>query len=409
MGENKRKPDIRFQGFTDDWEQRKAFELAEYSKGSGYSKRDLVETGTPIILYGRLYTNYQFSIVEVDTFVNPKNGSVFSQGNEVIVPASGETAEDIARASAVEKSGILIGGDLNIIRPYNCINPQYLALTLSSGKAQKELSKKAQGKSVVHIRSSDIQRVTISYPSRTEQEQIIKVFRGLDHLITLHQRKYTKLINVKKSMLGKMFPRDGAKVPEIRFEGFIGDWEQRKVSDVAEIIGGGTPSTNNSEYWDGDIDWYSPAEIGEQIYVNGSERKITKFGLEKSSAKILPAGRTVLFTSRAGIGKTAILRRSGATNQGFQSMVLNDDINPYFVFSMTNMIKDKAERVAAGSTFAEISGKMLGNLEFMFPSKEEQDKIGSYFEQIDHLIIHHQRKLKKLKNIKKSMLEKMFI
>ena len=159
---------------------------------------------------------------------------------------------------------------------------------------------------------------------------------------------------------------------------------------MAEIVGGGTPSTNNSEYWDGDIDWYAPAEIGEQIYVDSSERKITKLGLEKSSAKMLPAHKTVLFTSRAGIGNTAILRTPAATNQGFQSMVLHDDINPYFVYSMTDMIKAKAERVASGSTFAEISGKMLGNLEFMFPSKAEQDKIGAYFEQMDNLITLHQ-------------------
>lgn len=198
------------------------------------------------------------------------------------------------------------------------------------------------------------------------------------------------------------------KVPKLRFKGFTDDWEQRKVSDVAEIVGGGTPSTNNSEYWDGDIDWYAPAEIGEQIYVDSSERKITKLGLEKSSAKMLPPDKTVLFTSRAGIGKTAILRKSACTNQGFQSMVLNDDTNPYFVFSMTDMIKDKAERVASGSTFAEISGKMLGNLEFMFPSKAEQDKIGAYFEQMDNLITLHQRKLDKLKIIKKSMLENCF-
>ena len=170
-------------------------------------------------------------------------------------------------------------------------------------------------------------------------------------------------------------------------------WEQRKLSEVAEIVGGGTPSTNIPEYWDGDIDWYAPAEINDQIYVDGSERKITKLGLEKSSAKILPADKTVLFTSRAGIGKTAILRRSGATNQGFQSMVLNDETNPYFVFSISKFIKEEAERVASGSTFAEVSGKMLGNLAFMFPTKKEQDKIGEYFSNLDNLITLHQRKL----------------
>ena len=182
-------PEIRFKGFTDPWEQRKAIDIADYSKGNGYSKGDLTDAGTPIILYGRLYTKYQFAISEVDTFAVPRNGAVYSQGNEVIVPASGETAEDIARASAVEKSGVLLGGDLNILRPFDFINPLFLALAISNGEPQKELAKKAQGKSVVHIHNTDIQEVTIAYPSRTEQDRIVSVFRQLDHLITLHQRK----------------------------------------------------------------------------------------------------------------------------------------------------------------------------------------------------------------------------
>ena len=198
-------PEIRFNGFTDDWEQRKAIDIADYSKGNGYSKGDLTDAGTPIILYGRLYTKYQFAISEVDTFAVPRNGAVYSQGNEVIVPASGETAEDIARASAVEKSGVLLGGDLNILRPFDFINPLFLALAISNGEPQKELAKKAQGKSVVHIHNTDIQEVTIAYPSRTEQDRIVSVFRQLDNLITLHQRKVEKLKILKKSMLEKMF------------------------------------------------------------------------------------------------------------------------------------------------------------------------------------------------------------
>ena len=174
---------------TSSWEQRKAIDIADYSKGNGYSKGDLTDAGTPIILYGRLYTKYQFAISEVDTFAFPRNGAVYSQGNEVIVPASGETAEDIARASAVEKSGVLLGGDLNILRPFDFINPLFLALAISNGEPQKELAKKAQGKSVVHIHNTDIQEVTIAYPSRTEQDRIVSVFRQLDNLITLHQRK----------------------------------------------------------------------------------------------------------------------------------------------------------------------------------------------------------------------------
>ena len=171
------------------WEQRKAIDIADYSKGNGYSKGDLIDAGTPIILYGRLYTKYQFAISEVDTFAIPRNGAVYSQGNEVIVPASGETAEDIARASAVEKSGVLLGGDLNILRPFDFINPLFLALAISNGEPQRKLAKKAQGKSVVHIHNTDIQEMTIAYPSKTEQDRMVSVFRRLDHLITLHQRK----------------------------------------------------------------------------------------------------------------------------------------------------------------------------------------------------------------------------
>ena len=164
------------------------------------------------------------------------------------------------------------------------------------------------------------------------------------------------------------------------------------MGDVATIVGGGTPSTNNDAYWDGDIDWYSPAELGEQVYADRSVRRITQAGYDSCSATLLPAGKTILFTSRAGIGNTAILRRSACTNQGFQSLVVNDDTDVYFVYSMTDRIKNFAEQKASGSTFLEISGKGLAAGEFAFPSKDEQTAIGSMFKQLDHLITLHQRK-----------------
>ena len=173
---------------------------------------------------------------------------------------------------------------------------------------------------------------------------------------------------------------------------FAVTWEQRKLGDIAEIVSGGTPDTNNPDYWDGDINWYAPAEISDQIYVIESERKITEMGFKKSSAKMLPAEKTILFTSRAGIGKVAILRHSACTNQGFQSLVLKDGYEPYFVYSMGNQLKEKAEAIASGSTFLEISGKMLANLDIMIPNREEQIKIASYFQGLDNLITLHQRK-----------------
>ena len=186
-------------------------------------------------------------------------------------------------------------------------------------------------------------------------------------------------------------------------------WEQRKLGDIADIVGGGTPSTGNQSYWDGDIDWYAPAEIADQIYANSSQKKITGLGYENSSAKMLPPG-TVLFTSRAGIGKTAILTRKGCTNQGFQSIVPHrGELDSYFIFSRTEELKRYGELVGAGSTFVEVSGKQMAVMELMMPpTMREQQTIGGFFQQLDHLITLHQRKFEKLTNVKKSMLEKMF-
>lgn len=193
-------------------------------------------------------------------------------------------------------------------------------------------------------------------------------------------------------MLQKLFPQNGKNVPKVRFLNFTDTWEQRKLCEVSSIVSGGTPDTKKEEYWDGNIDWYAPAEISEQIYVNDSERKISELGLKNSSAKLLPANKTILFTSRAGIGKMAILAHDACTNQGFQSLVLNDNNVPYFVYSMGNQIKLKANKLASGSTFAEISGRVLGNIELFFPDKNEQMQIGSLFSKLDNLITLHQCK-----------------
>ena len=168
-------------------------------------------------------------------------------------------------------------------------------------------------------------------------------------------------------------------------------WEQRELVDIAEIVGGGTPDTNNSNYWDGDIDWYAPAELGNNIYAESSTRKITQAGFDSCSTKMLPADKTILFTSRAGIGNTAILRHSACTNQGFQSLVIGD-ADVYFVYSMSERIKKWAEEKASGSTFLEISGRQLETMPVNLPSLVEQQAIGSFFSHLDDLITLHQRK-----------------
>ena len=181
-------PELRFPGFTDDWEQRKLESMATFSKGCGYSKSDLIDSGHEVILYGRLYTSYETVISSVNTYVELNDNSVISVGGEVIVPASGESPEDIARASVVEKEGVALGGDLNIIRPKSSLDSVFLALSISNGSQKKELSKRAQGKSVVHLHNSDLKEVIILYPEVKEQSKISDLFISFDSLISLHQR-----------------------------------------------------------------------------------------------------------------------------------------------------------------------------------------------------------------------------
>ena len=230
------------------------------------------------------------------------------------------------------------------------------------------------------IHESDFLKIEIAVPSVEEQRKIGAYLDQLDNLITLHQRKCALLFSPFQALISMMFTTSTFS------------WEQRKLGDIADIVGGGTPSTGNQSYWDGDIDWYAPAEIADQIYANSSQKKITGLGYENSSAKMLPPG-TVLFTSRAGIGKTAILTRKGCTNQGFQSIVPHrGELDSYFIFSRTEELKRYGELVGAGSTFVEVSGKQMAVMELMMPpTMREQLTIGGFFQQLDHLITLHQR------------------
>ncbi|MGO5314336.1 restriction endonuclease subunit S [Bilifractor sp. LCP21S3_A7] len=410
---NKRKtPAIRFKGYQNDWEQRKVGELTNVLSASRVHKEEWAEDGIPF---------FRSSDV-VSAFKGTENKKAF---------ISIELYEQLAKSSGkLEKNDILITGGGSIGIPYIVpdnkplyskdadliwikhsanFDSRYLYTYFISEEFREYLASISHMGTIPHYTIEQVKDTPVRLPSIDEQRELGDFFVSLDHLITLHQRKLEKLKILKKTMLENCFPQKGESVPRVRFGGFTGDWEQRKLADVAEIIGGGTPSTSNPDYWDGDIDWYAPVEIGEQIFAYGSVRKITKEGLIHSSAKILPAHKTVLFTSRAGIGNMAILKRPAATNQGFQSLVCHDDIDPYFMFSMGDSIKVKAERVAAGSTFAEISGKKLGELEFMFPDTDEQKAISVYFKNLDHLITLHQCKMEKLQTIKKSLLRSMFV
>lgn len=293
---------------------------------------------------------------------------------------------DVGTSAVIgEKEENSIGFATIVTRPNSqIIDSNYLSTFLNTDKHKKWAVAISTGDGRTNYNLGDYYKLTIPLPILQEQKAIATFITKINNLITLHQRKYFCSNNL-------IFTITTA-------------WEQRKLWEIANIVGGGTPSTSISEYWNGDIDWYAPAEMEGKRYANGSAKKITKLGLQNCSAQILPAGRTILFTSRAGIGKMAILKRPGSTNQGFQSLVLNQEINPYFIYSLCDEIKEKAESVAAGSTFLEISGKALGNIEILMPKELEQNKVSNYFLKLDNLITLHQRECffikKEVQNVK---------
>ena len=383
-------------------------EIAVFSKGVGYSKNDLCEEGTPIILYGRLYTKYETCIFDVDTFVKEKAGSVYSKGGEVIVPASGETAEDISIASVVVKPGILLGGDLNIVSPTAEYDSAFLALTISSGATHKYLSSLAQGKSVVHLHNSDIQSVSAKFPTKREQEKIHLIFGKIDTLITLHQRKYDKLQVLKKAMLEKMFPKNGSSVPEIRFKGFTDAWEQRKLGDnIVEYTEVTTennqypPLTSSrkgiflqTEYFAGnqiasdDNTGYNIVPYGYFTYRHMSDDEVFHFNINDIVEKGIVSTLYPVFT----------------TDENLDSRYLQYQLNYGHEFAKFAIL----QKQGGSRTYMYLN--KLRQLHLTMPNHvEEQKAISSFFMNLDHLITLHQRELEKLQNIKKSMLEKMFV
>ena len=379
------KPQYKCINYTPAWEQRKLGEL--------YEKNDERNT------FG-LGAERTLSIATM-TFNSEGNGADASSlpNYKVIrvgdVAFEGHSNKSFAYGRFVVNAvadGIM-SPRFSCLRPKNSYPVRFWKYYIHSEQVMREILVRAtkSGTMMNELVIDDLFKQSIAVPQEAEQQAIGYFFSHLDTLITLHQRKYDKLVIFKKSMLEKMFPKDGESVPEIRFAGFTDPWEQRELVDIAEIVGGGTPDTNNSNYWDGDIDWYAPAELGNNIYAESSTRKITQAGFDSCSTKMLPADKTILFTSRAGIGNTAILRHSACTNQGFQSLVIGD-ADVYFVYSMSERIKKWAEEKASGSTFLEISGRQLETMPVNLPSLVEQQAIGSFFSHLDDLITLHQRK-----------------
>jgi len=384
MEEKKLVPKLRFPGFTEPWEQRKLGELYKprREKNDGRFGKD------KIISVANMYFKNDVKLATSEYLLTY---NVFLLGD---IAFEGHCNNSFSYGRFVENSigdGI-VSHVFDVLMPNTkcCIN--YWKVFINYEPIMGKILRRCTNSSrmMANLELKAFLKETINIPTIKEQQKIGNFLEQFDQYITLHQRKLEHLKLKKKSLLQKLFPKEGSVYPELRFPGFTDPWEQRKLGEVADIIGGGTPSTSFADYWDGDIDWYSPVEIGSNRYVSDSIRKITKLGLEKSSTKILPVG-TVLFTSRAGIGNTAILRKEGCTNQGFQSIIPRKNIlDTYFLYTLTPQLKRYGELMGAGSTFVEVSGRQMEKMPLNIPSLEEQKKVGKLFEILDDSITLHQ-------------------
>ena len=362
-------PEIRFKGFTDPWEQRKLGDVVQITMGQSPD--------------GSTYSDEPSDYILVQGNADLQNGWVCPRIWTTQITKKADAGDLImsvrAPAGAMGKTAYnaVIGRGVAAIKGNEFI--YQLLVKMDADGFWKTLS---CGSTFESLNSDNIKNAEVKIPTTAEQIKIGGYFQQLDNLITLHQRECISFT-----------ARAGRRILTANKKRNTSSWEQRKLGDIADIVGGGTPSTGNQSYWDGDIDWYAPAEIADQIYANSSQKKITGLGYENSSAKMLPPG-TVLFTSRAGIGKTAILTRKGCTNQGFQSIVPHrGELDSYFIFSRTEELKRYGELVGAGSTFVEVSGKQMAVMELMMPpTMREQQTIGGFFQQLDNLITLHQRK-----------------
>ena len=403
-------PRLRFKGFSGAWEEKKIGEIFNVTSGT-----------TPLRSNQNYFSNGVINWVKTTDL----NNSILDKTEEKISEiALNETSLKVLPKNTlfvamyggfnqIGRTGLLnmeatCNQALAAILPDKSQNPFYLLTYLNySFEYWKGIA--ASSRKDPNITKQDVLDFECFFPSLPEQTHLSLFFRHLDRQIAESRAVLEKSRQLKKAMLAKMFPANGEKIPKIRFKGFAGEWESRKLGIEVEIIGGGTPDTTNSAYWNGDIDWYSPTEIGEAAYANGSVKKITLLGLQKSSAQILPANRTVLFTSRASIGDMAILTRDGATNQGFQSFVVGERLDVYFLYTMGFKIKDYALKNASGSTFLEISKNTLSQMEFFAPSLKEQTTIGNFFRQLDETIALQTAEVEKLNQLKKGLLAAMLV
>ncbi|HLX53959.1 MAG TPA: restriction endonuclease subunit S [Aquella sp.] len=385
----------------EDWELVKLGDIATFLKGNGISKEEITEDGIACIRYGELYTKYKEKINQIYCKTINKNALVYGYKNDVLMPSSGETAIDIATASCLQIDAVALGGDINIIRTKcNGIFLSYYLNVVSKAK----IAALAQGASVIHLYSTHLKILPIALPVLEEQEKIAEILSTWENAIARQEQLIEQQQIFIKAMMRQIFSQ------KIRFNGNNCNnypaWEEKTLDKIGNIIGGGTPDTKKQEYWNGEINWFTPTELKSK-YVSVSNKTISSLGLKKSSAKLLPK-QTILLTTRATIGDISICTQECTTNQGFQNIVVNKDkYNNEFVYYLILNNKLKLIEKASGSTFPEISKTELAKIIFLIPLLEEQTKIADFLTSVDAEIINQTEILVQLKQQKKSLMQKL--
>ena len=400
------KPKIRFKGYTEDWEQRKLDDWGNFYYGRSCPKWSVTEDATiPCIRYGELYTKFGAKIDRVYSYTNmsPENLR-FSKGTEVLIPRVGEDPMDYNHCTWLSMPDVAIGEMISVFNTDN--NPLFTA-TMFNATLQNEFAMRVEGGSVTNLYFEKLKNIEVSFPSILEQDKIAAYFENLDHLITLHQRKCEETKKLKKYMLQKMFPKNGESVPEIRFAGFTDAWEQRKFGDLVEKYE--DPVETPTEGY---------MRLGIRSHAKGTFHSYVEKGKELETAKMfrVAADKFIVNITFGWEHAVAITDENDAgklVSHRFPQYSFNNGMIPKFFryLILNEKFKHHLELSSPGGAGRNRVLKLSDMLEYKmnFPCEEEQRKIAAYFDDLDHLITLHQRKCDELKNMKKYMLQNMFV
>ena len=406
----KKIPELRFEGFTDAWEQRKLGEVATLSSSKRIHLSDYVTEGIPFyrgseISTGGITGNQELFISQEKFDEIKEKYGVPSEG-DILVTAVGTLGNlwKVDSRRFYYKDGNLI--QISKIQ----VNSDYLLTYFTGGIGKKRLLDSAAGSNQKALTMVKMREITVDFPSEDEQKKIGAFFKQLDDTITLHQRKLDLLKEQKKGYLQKMFPKNGAKVPELRFAGFADDWEERKLGELSQdTFGGGTPKTSVTEYWNGEIPWIQSSDLSsDHLFGVLPKKHITENAVKNSATKLIPKNSIAIVT-RVGVGKLAFMPYEFTSSQDFLSLSnLQVDCN-FGMYSIYKMLQRELNNIQ-GTSIKGITKADLLDKEVIIPVEfEEQKKIGSFFKQLDDTITLHQRKLDLLKEQKKGFLQKMFV